>query len=91
MIDAHEERDAMTSNTSNTFAQASLKREKGKARLIMKITGVSVEPLVKKAPHTFAALEHGQKAMCFNVLKAMCGMLESALPWHQKFQSDPES
>ena len=30
MIDAHEERDTMTSDTPNAFTQASLKRERGK-------------------------------------------------------------
>ena len=84
MIDAHEEQDAMASDTPNAFTQASLKREKGRARVIMKITGVSVEPPVKKVPHTckgFAVLEHGQKVMHFNALKAIHGMLESALLW----------
>ena len=60
----------MTSNTPNAFTQANLKREKGKARVIMKIAGVPVEPLIEKAPHTckgFMALEHGQKVTHLNV------------------------
>ena len=90
MIDTHEEREThtMTSGMPNTFMQASSKRERGKARVTMKITGVLVEPLVKKAPHTckgFVALEHGQKVTHLNTLKAMCKMLESASLWHQKF------
>ena len=63
----------MTSNTPNAFMQASLKREKGKARVIVKIAGVLVELLRKKASHMckgFAASEHGQKVMHLNVLKA---------------------
>ena len=51
MIDAKEERDVMTSDTPNAFTQASLKREKGRARVIVKIAGKLVEPQVKKAPH----------------------------------------
>ena len=51
MSDANEERDVMTVNTPNAFTQASLKREKGKARVIVKIAGVLVKSLMKKAPH----------------------------------------
>ena len=72
MIDAHEESNIMTIDAPNAFAQASLKREKGKARVIMKIAGVSVEQPVKKAPHThegFAVLKHRQKVMHLNTLK----------------------
>ena len=57
----------MTSDTPNASAQASLKRKKGKARVIMKIAGVLVELPVKKAPHThkgFTVLEHRQKVTC---------------------------
>ena len=70
------------------FCTSKFKEKKGKARVIVKITGVSVEPPVKKAPHTsegFAALEHRQKVTHLNALKAIHGMLESALLWHQKF------
>ena len=76
----------MISNTPNAFVQASLKREKGKAR--------AMEPLEKKAPHThkgFVASEHRQKVMHLNALKTMCRMLESTSLWHQKFQSNLES
>ena len=47
----------------NAFTQASLKKEKGKARVIVKIAGVLVEPPVKKTAHThegFVVFEHGQ-------------------------------
>ena len=85
MIDTHEERDTVTSNTPNAFTQASLKRENDKARVIVKMTGVSVEPPVKKAPHMdegFTVLEHGQKVAHLNTPKAMHRMLENALLWH---------
>ena len=57
----------------------------------MKIAGVSVESLIKKALHThkgFVALEHGKKVTHLNTLKAICGMSESAFPWHEKFTGD---
>ena len=59
----------------------------------MKIAGVLVELLIEKALHTckgFVALEHGKKVMHLNTLKAICGMLESALLWHRKFRGDLE-
>ena len=87
-INAHEERDTITSDTPNAFTQAHLKREKGKARVTMKITEVLVELPVKKAPHMckgFVVFEHGQKVMHLNALKVTHRMLESASLWHQNF------
>ena len=59
----------------------------------MKITGVLIEPLMKKAPHMskgFAVSECGQNATHLNALKAIHGMLESASMWYRKFCSDLE-
>ena len=56
----------MSADTPNTFTQAKLNRKHRQARVIMKITGVLVEPLIEKALHAckgFVALEHGKKAM----------------------------
>ena len=56
--------------------------------MTMKIVGVLVELPIKKAPHMhegFIAMENGRKAIYLNALKAICGMLESALPWCRKF------
>ena len=37
--------------------------------------------------------EHGKKVPCVEVLKALCGMLQSAsgLQWHVKFRADLEN
>ena len=83
----------MSSDTPNAFAQAKLNRKKGQARVTMKIAGVLVESLIKKAPHTckgFVALEHGKKVMHLNTLKATHGMPESTSLWHGKFKGDLE-
>ena len=59
----------------------------------MKIAGMPVELLIKKAPHIhkgFVALEHGKKVMCLNTLKAIHGMSKSASLWHRKFRQDLE-
>ena len=93
LTDAWEQHDAMSSDTPNTFMQAKLKWKSGQARVIMKIAGVLVELLSKKAPHThkgFVELEHGEKVTHLVTLKAICGMLESALLWHRKFRGDLE-
>ena len=83
----------MSADMPNAFMQAKLNGKHGQSRVIMKIAGVLVELLTKKAPHIyegFVAMEHGKKVTHSNVLKAICGMLESASLWHQKFQGDLE-
>ena len=78
----------MSSDAPNAFTQAKLNHKKGQARAMMKITGVLVEPLIKKAPHThegFAVMENGRKVIYLNTLRAIYGMLESASSWHRKF------
>ena len=70
-----------------------LNKKEGESRVIVKITGVLVELLVKKAPHAhegFAVLEHGTKVMHLNTLAAICGMLESASLWCRKLREDSE-
>ena len=50
VIDAKERRDIMTADIPNAFIQAHMpKLEKGEDRVIMKITGVLVELLIKLA------------------------------------------
>ena len=71
LTDTREQRDVMLMDAPNMFAQAKLNRKKGQLQVIMKITGVLVEPLTKKAPQGFAALEHGKKVVCLNILKAV--------------------
>ena len=64
----------MSSDAPNTFVQAKLNRKHGQARVIMKIAGVLVEPLMKKAPHTckgFAVPEemgHLHDQACFETI-----------------------
>ena len=71
----------VSADTPNAFTQAKLNGKHGQARVIMKIAGVLVEFLTKKAPHIyegFVAMEHRKKVTHLNVLKAICGTLESA-------------
>ena len=51
-MDAQEQRDVTSTDTPNAFSQAKLNRKEGQTRVTMKITGVLVKLLTKKAPHT---------------------------------------
>ena len=93
VIDAHEGRDIMSSDIPNAFIQAELNRN-GKERIIMKITGVLVDILIKVAPNEYTGsvvMEKGQKVIYVKILRAIYGMLESALVWYKKFRRDLES
>ena len=93
VIDAYEKRDIMTADVPNAFIQAELDRT-GKERIIMKITGVLVDILVKMAPDMYSGyvvMERGKKVIYVEILRAIYGMLESALVWFRKFKGDLES
>ena len=92
VIDAHEDRDIMSADVPNAFIQAELLR-KCKERVIMKITGVLVDILLKMSPdvyHGYVVVENGKKVIYVEVLRAIYGMLESALIWYRKFREDLE-
>ncbi|KAL7568952.1 hypothetical protein ACA910_000696 [Epithemia clementina (nom. ined.)] len=94
VIDAHEGRDVMTADVPNAFIQAPMPEvEPGDERVMMKITGVLVDMLVKLAPEVygpFVVFENGKKVLYVQVLKAIYGMLQAALLWYKKFRSDLE-
>ena len=59
----------------------------------MKITGVIVNLLVNIAPDVYGpyvVYENGKKVIYVQVLRALYGMLVSALLWYRKFRSDLE-
>ena len=93
-IDAKEGRKTMTCDVPNAFVQTSFPDpEPGEDRVIMKITGVLVDLLVELSPEThadFVVLEKGKKVLCVQVKRAICGMLQSALLWHEQFRRDLE-
>ena len=51
MIDAHEERDVMSTDVPNAFIQTDMEYEEGQEMIYMKITGSLVDILVHKDPH----------------------------------------
>ena len=82
----------MSADVPNAFIQAELDRTNNE-KIIMKITGVLVDILVKMAPDKYqgnVVLEHGKKVIYVEILRAIYGMLESALVWYRKFQADLE-
>ena len=80
MIDAHEGRDMMTADIPNAFIQANM--PDGGERVIMKITGVLVDLMVQMPPEIYGpyvVYENGKKVLYAQVLKALYGMLVTAL------------
>ena len=72
MIDAKEGKDIMTNDIPNAFIQVEiLECKDGKDQIIMKITGVLVDYLVKIAPEIYAnyiVIEKGKRVLYVEVL-----------------------
>ena len=94
VIDAKEDRDVMTADIPNAFIQAHMpKIDDGDERVVMKITGVLVDLLVKLAPETYGpyvVYEKGKRVIYVQVIRALYGMLIAALLWYNKFRKDLE-
>ena len=92
VIDAKENRDIMTADIPNAFIQAHMPDIKnGEHRVIMKITGVLVDLLVKLAPDIYSSyvvFEKGKKVLYVEVLRALYGMLVAALLWYKTLKRD---
>ena len=94
MIDAHENRDVMSSDIPNAFIQAPRTTENGEEPVIMKIVGSLVGILVNMHPECYeeyVVYEKGKPVLYVEVLRALYGMLESALLWYNKFRKDLEA
>ena len=93
-IDATEERDVMTAVVPNAFILTKMPElEKGADRILMKITGVLVDLLVKIAPEVygpFVVMENGKKVLYVQILMVLYGMLMAALLWYKQFRTDLE-
>ena len=84
----------MTADIPNAFIQAMMpKTGKGEDRVILKITGFLLDLLVEIAPEVYAeyvVLENGKKVLYLVVVRALYGMLVSALLWYKRFRKDLE-
>ena len=92
-IDAKEEREVMTMDIPNAFIQTQMERKENEDRVIMKITGIMVEMLIQLAPDLYGpkvVYQKGRKVLYVEVLRAIYGMLQSALLFYKKFWKDLE-
>ena len=94
VVDAKEGRDVMTADVPNAFIQTPMPDVKpGEPRVIMKITGVLVNLLVKIQPEIYGpyvVYENNRKILYVRVLKALYGSLVASLLWYKQFRSDLE-
>ena len=93
VIDAKEGRDQLTADVPNAFIQAKINKKRGDKKIIMKITGKLVDVLVRLAPEVYSGyvvIEKGRRVIYVEVLRALYGMLISAMLWYKKFRGDLE-
>ena len=91
VVDAKENRDVATVDIPNAFIQTELAKKEEDDRVILKIRGKLVDMLVDIDPGTYAkfvAFENGKKILYCEVLKAIYGMLMSALMFYKKWRKD---
>ena len=91
-VDAKENRHVATCDIPNAFIQTEMEKyDKDGQRYVMKIRGALVDMLVQISPEiykNFVAYERGQKIIYVQVLKAIYGMLQSALLFYKKIKND---
>jgi hypothetical protein len=84
----------MTSDILNAFVQTDVGNKSKGERIIMKIRGPLVDILVAISPEVYqeyVVYEGKQKVLYMEMLKALYGMLQSALLYYKKFRKDIES
>ena len=94
MIDAEEDRDVATVDIPNAFIQTDVNDNEDGTWVIMKIRGPLVDMLVDLAPKTYAnyvTFEDKSKILYVHILKAIYGMLRSAMLFYKKLKKDLES
>ena len=87
VIDAKEGRDVMTSDIPNAFVQTQNELDKDGEQVFMKIKGVLVDMLIELDPHKYknkVVYEKGEKVLYLLVLKAIYGLLKSAMLFYKK-------
>ena len=94
-IDAKEKRHVKTADVPNAFLHAKMKEtDKDGARIIMKIRGPLVDILVQMNPlkySKFVIQEGKHKVLYVQILRALYGMLQSALLYYKRFRKDIEA
>ena len=88
-IEAYEDREVTTVDIPNTFIQTDNKGEK----VVMKVSGGLARILTSIAPNLYKhylMLEKGTPTLYLVVLKAIYGLLQSALLFYRKLRGDVE-
>ncbi len=95
VIDAKEGRHVGTTDIPNAFIQTDNEKLADDHGMdIIKIRGILVEMLVEIAPNTYGpwvTYERGEPVLYLELLKAIYGMLKSALLFYRKLRKDMES
>ena len=94
IMDAEEERDVATIDIPNAFIQTELPKAIKGERVMMKLVGKVVDLLLlidheRYAP--FVVYKRGKKVLCVEILRAIYGMLNSAILFYKKWHKDVES
>ena len=93
VLEAKQNRDVMTADIPNAFVQTEVDNKKFGEQIIMKIRGPLVDMLVKIAPEVYTDYvreDNGKKVVYVKMLKALYGMLQSAILYYKKFKADIE-
>ena len=93
VIDAQECRDVAVFDIPNAFIQTEAdERDKDGNRMIMKIRGVLVDILCNMDPiyREFVVIEKGEKVLYTHILRAIYGLLISAILFYKKFRASIE-
>jgi len=91
VIEAEEERDVATCDIPNAFIQTEVQeRDECGNRTIMKIRGVLVDILCEMDPtyRDYVVEERGRKVLYVHILKAIYGLLVSAMLFYKKLTAD---
>ena len=94
-IDAEERRDVATMDIPNAFIQTEVEEtDEDGDRIIMKIRGAMVDMLLEIDPDQYAPyvmFENGQKVLYVHIIRAIYGMLLSAILFYKKFRKSIEA
>ena len=93
VVDAEERRDVAIVDIPHAFVQTDLPESEDGVRITMKISGPLVDMLVEIAPEAYKGqviYEGKTKVLYVQVLKAIYGMLQSAMLFYKKLRKDLE-
>ena len=94
IVEAEEERDVTTIDIPNAFIQTELPKVVKGERVMMKLAGEVVDLLLTidcKRYAPFVIYEKGKKVLYVEILRAIYGMLNSAILFYKKWRKDVES